>query len=288
VEMMARLIETSRQNEAAAKRIALEHSKRESQLYGNHQKEVRKRHEKALQMDNAAHERLLQQQDALKQAELRQKALKKETETKLLERRAQYEQQREAILSRRAAEEAKKDEKIKELRAKQKEMARHLEEFEARRQAEWEAKIRASEDRLFATTSSFSSAVANENQRRRLKLEAEHAEVEARIAMHNEQRSLSAREHASRHSEATRRFKQEKLAHDAVRAESFKLEAIDKQARLDALSARQQVRATELHRQLRDEFGTKSQLEHLRWQSSIKKSPPLVVRTGLSSIKGMP
>jgi len=285
---MQRLIQTSREAEVSAKRQFLQFSARESQLYGNHMADVQRRKNKVKKEADLAEQRLRQQQDEQRQAVLRMRALKEEKSARLMEKRIEFEKAREAVLEVRAREEAKKDEKINQLRLKAKEMAAHVAAFEARKQAEYDAKLRASADRLNATSSSFAFAVASENANRREKYEQEQAAVEARIAARNEERTLSARAHASRHDATVERFRQEKQAADSQRAASYNREALEKQRRLDAMRGASREQEDALQKQLRAEFATKSGIEHVRWKSSVYKSPPPVVKSDLNAVKGMP
>ena len=276
-ETMRQMIKASREQEEAARQLAFTLSKREAQLYAAHKEEVRQRQQKAVRKGNDDVKRLRQHEESLRQAELRQQ----------VERRMQFEARRQAMLSRLAAEEAKQAEHMKELRAKEKEYQRAMHALETRKQAEHEARIRVAENKMNASTSSFKSAMANEEEALRQRMTREAADLAARISHTQEERVQTARAHSSRHAEVLARGRDEKLAHDRERAKTFREQSITKHARLDSITQARQQQQLLLQEQLRAEFATKTQLEKLAWKHEILKSPTSVVRSDISGVKGI-
>jgi hypothetical protein len=286
-ETMRQMIKAAREQEEAARQLAFTLSKREAQLYAAHKEEVRQRQQKAVRMGNDDVMRLRQHEESLRQAKLRQQAKLREREQQQMERRMHFEARRQAMLSRLAAEEVKQAEHMKELRAKEKEYQRAMHALETRKQAEREARIRAAETKMNASTSSFKSAMANEEEALRKRMSREAADLATRISLAQEERAQSARAHSSRHAEVLARGRDEKLAHDRARAKTFREQSITKQRRLDSITQARQQQQQLLQEQLRAEFATKSQLEKLAWKHEMLKSPTSVVRSDISGVKGI-
>ena len=280
-----KLVEQERAQFAKSQRSARKSAQRQAQLYADHEAGVQRRQEFHARMQLKAQEKLEQQQAALRAAAKRQDELKKQADLRLREKRKAFEAQREAIHERRKEEERKREEKEREWRKQQKELDKNLLEFEAKRAAEWAERSQASQDMMMGTMRSHHSALESEREALLEAWDSSIENIEARVQGLREGRSASARAHSVRHRKLTQRFAQRKEEQDSARAVLADQKAVETHARLASLTASRQQEERKRLKQMRDDFQVQHQIEQLRWQHEVKKSPPNEVRASLTKAK---
>ena len=138
---------------------------------------------------------------------------------------------------------------------------------------------------MMGTMRSHHSALESEREALLEAWDSSIENIEARVQGLREGRSASARAHSVRHRKLTQRFAQRKEEQDSARAVLADQKAVETHARLASLTASRQQEERKRLKQKRDDFQVQHQIEQLRWQHEVKKSPPYEVRASLTKAK---